>query len=512
MSNTKSDNLHKLIKSMSKPEKRYFKVFSSRHIIGDENNYQVLFDAIDKQEVYDEEKLMKKFKGQEFTHRFSIAKNRLYNNILKSLDAFHSNSSVEAQLHRQVHSAEILYHKALYDQSLKLLNSAKKVAEKHELFSVVSEIIQWEKRIAEKDQYESYQSEDELIALTKEQGEVLSKLALQNELWMLKSRLFFQLYRQGKARSESDMQGFKTIVDEAARKIGGENISVDSQYMINHIYSAYHFSSAQYELCYPFLTQNLQLIDQNPHLFDEEPGIYVSVLSNAIYVGMRLGKWKEAFAYLESLRALPTVFEHHMNEDLSMRLFSLGKSTELTLYAQSGEFEKGLELLPEITEGLKRYDENISSVRKAHFYFNGAVILFGMEQYHESLKWINKLLNNVDIDKTKDIHCIAQILNLVIHLELGNTELLPYTLRSTQRFLETRHKVFRFENVMLEFINEMLKKRQSKTIDELYVDLLDQLQELRNDEHEKIVFEYFDFLAWTKSKTNGKTYRELVAA
>ena len=64
MSNKASDQLHKLIKSLSKPEKRYFKVFSSRHIIGDENNYQTLFDAIDKQEEYDEEKLMKKFKDK----------------------------------------------------------------------------------------------------------------------------------------------------------------------------------------------------------------------------------------------------------------------------------------------------------------------------------------------------------------------------------------------------------------------------------------------------------------
>ena len=108
MSNKASDQLHKLIKSMSKPEKRYFKVFSSRHIIGDENNYQTLFDAIDKLDDYDEEKLMKKFKDKVFVQRFSIAKNRLYNALLKSLDSFHANSSVEAQLHRQVHSAEIL--------------------------------------------------------------------------------------------------------------------------------------------------------------------------------------------------------------------------------------------------------------------------------------------------------------------------------------------------------------------------------------------------------------------
>lgn len=55
MSNKASDNLHRLVKSMTN-QKRYFKVFSSRHIIGDSNNYQVLFDAIDKQVEYDEAK------------------------------------------------------------------------------------------------------------------------------------------------------------------------------------------------------------------------------------------------------------------------------------------------------------------------------------------------------------------------------------------------------------------------------------------------------------------------
>lgn len=38
MSNKASDSLHRLIKSLTKPEKRYFKVFSSRHVIGDQNN------------------------------------------------------------------------------------------------------------------------------------------------------------------------------------------------------------------------------------------------------------------------------------------------------------------------------------------------------------------------------------------------------------------------------------------------------------------------------------------
>jgi hypothetical protein len=100
----------------------------------------------------------------------------------------------------------------------------------------------------------------------------------------------------------------------------------------------------------------------------------------------------------------------------------------------------------------------------------------------------------------------------VIHLELGNKELLPYTLRSTQRFLATRNKVFAFETIMLDFVNEMLKKRANKSNDELYIDLENQLEQLKQNPFEQFVFEYFDFLSWAKSKVSGKKFREQLAA
>lgn len=512
MSNKASDQLHRLIKSMSKPEKRYFKVFSSRHIIGDENNYQTLFDAIDKQEEYDEEKLLKKFKDKGFVNRFSIAKNRLYNALLKSLDSFHSNSSIEAQIHRQVHAAEILYNKSLYDQSRKVLNSARKIAEKHELHTVLLEISKWEKRIIEKNNYDEIQQASELDTLLHRDLDILEKLRVTEELWNIKSKIFSQLYRQGKVRSESETGHFKQLIEEARKRLSDKEIGVENQYLLHHISSAYHFALGEYGRCYPFLKENIELIRKHPHLFEEEPGIYLSVLTNTIYVGMRTGNKNETYTYLDELQKYSASLESRMNEDLAIRLFSLGKSTELTLYAQNGEFEKGLEIIPEIKLGLAAFDEHLSNVRKAHFCFNIAVIYFGLEEHHEALRWVNKLLNNIDIDKSKDIHCIAQILNLVIHLELGNKELLPYTLRSTQRFLTTRNKVFEFENIMLAFINEMLKKRTQKSLEGLYGELSEKLQELRQNPFEQFVFEYFDFLSWAKSKCNGKKFREQLAA
>jgi len=508
MSNKASDHLHRLIKSLSKPEKRYFKVFSSRHVIGDQNNYQRLFDAIDKQSEYDEAAILKKFAGEAFVSRFSIAKSRLYQSILKSLDAYHANSSIEAQLKRQIHCAEILYNKSLYQQSGKILHSAKKVAEKHEKITTLIEIRRWEKRLLEQQNYEGVEKK-ELKLILKEDQELIQRASLYDELWNAKSRVFKNLYSKGKVRSKKEQGKFKKIIDDLAMESKSVPQIAENQYLLNHTYSAYHYGVGDHEACYTHLLQNLDLIKSKPHLFSEEPNVFFSVLTNVINVATKLGRTDDAFKYLAELRSLPKNDEINSKEDLELRVFSISNSTELSLYAQSARYEEGLSLIPTIEEGLLMYEDKLSSVRKASFYFNIAVLLFGAGKPNEALKWINQLLNNIEIDKTQDIHCMAQLFNLVLHLELGNKSLLPYTLRSTQRYLQTREKVYQFENVFLKFVNELLKVRKDKSDDELYRLLQSELGELNKDPFEQTVNEYFHFEVWARACVVKRPFQEV---
>lgn len=512
MSNKASDQLHRLIHSMSKPEKRYFKVHSSRNSPEEENNYQVLFDAIDRQVEYNEEKLLKKFAEKAFVHRFSISKNRLYNAILRSLDAFHISGSTEAQLHRQIHSASILYNKSLYDQSLKILEGAKKIATRHELLPILCEIHHWEKRILEKNQYEDIEDSSQLETIVIKDRELIQELSAIDELWHIKSQVFHLLYRQGKARNAQETAAFKSIIDQTVKQASSLAKGTEATYLQNHIYSAYHFGLGEYDKCYPYLSKNLELIEANPLFFTNEPSTWLSVLTNAMYVGMRLGKWKESFRLMDKLRAYRDQPELIQNEDVQVRLFGIGCSAELALFAQSGEFEMGVALVPAIEVGLKKYEGLLSSVRIAHFCFNTAVCYFGLGRYQESMKWLNRLLNEIPIDKTRDLHCMAQVLSLVVHMELGNDRLLPYSLRSTQRFLETRRKVYGVEEILLRFVGDSLKKRQGSSAVARYQQLADELAPLKIDSYERNAFEFFDFHAWAVSKSTGKKYRELLAA
>ncbi|HRG02247.1 MAG TPA: hypothetical protein PKZ75_14110 [Bacteroidia bacterium] len=44
----KNSNAFVVIKNLSMSEKRYFKIFSERHTIGEQNKYIALFDELDK--------------------------------------------------------------------------------------------------------------------------------------------------------------------------------------------------------------------------------------------------------------------------------------------------------------------------------------------------------------------------------------------------------------------------------------------------------------------------------
>ncbi|MDB4678454.1 hypothetical protein OAE93_01860, partial [bacterium] len=166
MSKTSSDKIFQLIKSLSKAEKRYFKVYTSKQA-GDKNNHQILFDAVDKQSDYDESLLKRNLKNPSLVKSLPIAKTRLYDVILRALDAYHSNSSIDAQLKRTLHCAEILYKKGLYGQSQKLLDGAKKLAYKYDKHTSLLEIFMWEKLLVEKDNYENI-GDEELEAMMHE--------------------------------------------------------------------------------------------------------------------------------------------------------------------------------------------------------------------------------------------------------------------------------------------------------------------------------------------------------
>lgn len=512
MSKYVSSQLFRLIKSLTTAEKRYFKLFASRHTIGEKNDSLVLFDAIDEQKEYDEKHLKMVFKQNTFQTRPAIAKARLFELILKSLDAYHADSSADVEIRKLLHYSEILFKKSLYDESNKMLVRAKRIAEHHEKFPALLDVRKWEKRLMEKDAYAGFTYEDISAVLENDQL-IIDKLTNFSEFWYIKSRLIMLLNKQGKVRDHAELAAFKKIIDNTLLKGEEKALSYETHYLYFQIYSAYFFGIGDYENSFRYMKKHLELIEENAAVFNEEPNKYFSVLSNMIYVCTQLRKFKEIPPYLEKLKSIPAAIADDMTEDMEIKLFSTIQSAELSYYMQTGAFDEAASLIPDIEKGLHRFGNKINKVRAAFFYFNISIVFFASGNYSKSLHWINRLLNDSSLDENADFYCFAKIFNLIVHLEMGNTDLIPYTLKSTIRYLEKRKRIYRFETIILNFINKIHQPRSSKNKKEeteLYLSFASELKTLSKDPYEKTVFEYFDFISWAESKARNSHFSSVV--
>ncbi len=499
MSKHASGYLYRLLKSLTKAEKRYFKIFASRHTIGERNDSLVLFDAIDSMKEYDEKCFLGIFRQNKFQTRPAIAKARLYELTLKSLDAFYSDSSIDVEIRKLLHYAEILFKKSLYDECRKIISKAKKIGEKHQRFSALLDIRKWENRLIEKDSYAGL-SFDEITESLDEELKILEELKYYSEFWYIKSRLLMMLNKQGKVRDNKEVAGFKKIIDNTLLKGKEQSLSYEARYLYYKIYSAYFFGIGDYEHAFRYLKKHIDLIEENAEVFNEEPNKYFAVLSNIIYVCTQLKKFKDVHKYLAKLKSLRSALEEEMTEDLGIKFFATSYSAELSSYIQSGRFDKALAIVPEIETGFAKYKSKINKVRAAFFYFNLSVVYFSCGNFSKALYWINQLLNDSSLDEHADFYCFAKIFNLIIHLEMGNNDLLPYAVKSTLRYFEKRNRIYRFESLFFDFINSIQKAKNSKEEFESYRHLHSELDSLSKDPFEKTVFEYFDFLKWAESK------------
>ena len=505
MSNKVNESLFDLIHSLSKTEKRYFKLNANRSSTSSDNNSIRLFDAISKQKEYSEEKIFKSFEGEAFLNRFSITKKRLYDNILSVLDVYHSSSSIESQLFTMIHSAEILFNKSLYNQAKKVLRSAEKLAIKNHKNEILLLISQKYKRLQET-KGNLMVTQEMIDEIQEKDHAYIEEIGFYTKIWTIKSRLFERLSKKGVARSPHDLEEYHALVSELTSIEEDELKTTEVQYLYFHSMSAFLYAIGNLEESLIYMKKILSLFEGENCLI--EINKQVSVYTNAIFVSEKLGKHKESSRFLAHLKTIER--EVDSNEDLTIKLFSSISSIELNIYLRKGDFDKAMAVAHRIENRLEELGGKIVPVRRAFLAFKIAVIYMGTGDFTNALSWINRILNDSELDKTEDIIGYTQLLDLLIHVELNHEELLPYSLKNTLRFFKTRNRLYTFEKVFLQFIRKLINCKDQFEVESIWAELSNELSEITDDSFESVALEYFDFKSWAEAKLKKKAFQMVV--
>lgn len=503
MSDINSNPLFSLIKSLNMSEKRHFKIFASRHIIGgDENNYVKLFDAIDKQKKYDEQKLLQKEKF----NQLSLQKNRLYEIILKSLRTYHTNLSVNTELKGIVHNVEILFTKGLYEQCEKMIAKGKKIANKYEMYLHLLELFKWEFKLMQIQVYFE-RTEEELGFFFNEINDNINKYKNINEYIRLSIPMFMKIKKEKEVRNQDQLLFYDEIIKHPLLDNEKRALSFEAKFHFYNCSSAYFYQKNNLEKAYFYIQKLINLFEVSPHQIAENTGKYVAVLHNQIINQSFLKKYDEAALSIQKLKGINT-----KAEGLRNRIFFSANNLELQLYATTGEFGKGLNLIFEIQNELDKPNARIlNKENKIVLYHAISCIYFGAGDYSKANFYINKILNNPLQNIREDLYCFSKIISLLIHYELGNLDLLRYTVKSTYRYLYKKNRLYQFETIFLHFIKERVRNTESKKeLIETFKELKKELELLIEDSFEKKALDYFDFISWLESKIENKPFAEIV--
>ncbi|MRT94174.1 hypothetical protein [Ancylomarina sp. 16SWW S1-10-2] len=506
MSKHQIEPLFQLIKSMTKSEKRNFKLYANRIGSGKESKFIQVFDSIDKMEIYKEELIFKRAKDIKLSQLPNL-KAHLYKQLLTSLRLTQVNHDVTINIREQIDHAKVLYNKGLYQQSLKMLEKSKALTQKYERQLLNLEIVEFEKLIESQYVTKSIKTRaDEITAesvgLNHEMGGIIyfSNMSI---------RLYALYLKVGYARDDKDLLMVSEFFNSNIQSVDMTKLSFYEKLYLYQSYVWYYLIIQDFLMCYKYAQKWVDLFQQNPDLISSQCDLYLKALNNvlvALFYTNHLSKFKNN---LELLMGLENEEYVSVNTNLSILQKQFSYMHQINLYFMEGRFKDGTALVPQIESFIEENKYSLDKHRNLVFYYKIACLYFGCGEYREAIQFLNKIIEQKDTSLRTDIHCFARILNLISHYELEHTDHLDYQIRSTYRFLVKMEDLQEVQKYILRFIRRLSGIRPDQLKEEFIKSRSDLMQWV-NDPFEKRAFLYLDIISWLDSKIEKRPVQDVI--
>jgi len=497
-----SDTLFELITSLSPSEVAYFKKYSRIHSQEKKPNYVRIFEVIEKQNKYDEEAILKGFKGEAFTNNFATAKGDLKEKILESLREYHSNKSTDARLKKMLDYLPILFEKKLFTELQKRLRTARKFAEKHEKNAALLEIIDWERKtlfvLPDKKAAQKFE------ASIAEQKNVMQAI----ETVQLYKNLNDELVLIQQADYELRRPEHELRHKEIMHQIGKEktHTPLSSRLFFHNINAVCHLIDGLPKEAFEHYGRVIQLFETNPSLKTEYETFYKKSLCGYLTMAYSNRNFDEFPAVLKKIKSLPQKDVYTESE-----VFKVVAVLQMLFYMNTAQYEAAADMVKHIRKHWATYSPYIRTGRQLAIFYNITVLFFAMEEWKKSLVWLESILHFGATQERKDIQGAARILQLILFYELEDMDSLENRINSGQRNLRKNDQLFLFEKTVLEFFRTLMSLVSPREKQATFEAFMQTLKAFTQNPNERKALGLEEITLWCNSRLKKISIREAIA-
>jgi hypothetical protein len=467
--------LFDLIKSLTKAEKRHFKMFAGNE--SGKKFYLKLFDILNEQDEYDEEKASKTLRKQDKTSKnFSLAKKYLFEKIIASLHSLGTYKNADSQVKELIETARLLRYKGLYNQAARHLEMAEQEAiECDTIYNRLAiNAIQFQFTINSVD---PKQSPEERTAILNAKGKNIADITL-------KCQDVYHVFRTVKSiqvenpfcRSKEEQDRLSEII-KPLHNLNYQDIpTVGSKIHFHLALSTYNTMIGNPAGSMEHCQQIIELVKANPKI---DNTIYPH-LSNYIGAAIKARQVEHIDKYLNELYEGIKVNPDFHEQKLIYERWLLYNIQSMNI---KGKFKEAIQLYEKQKEKIKEYSPFTQYI---HFQiiYHLSVAHFFAKNYNASWSFITQVLNEQNMKF--DIYVYAKMFSLMILHERNETDLLQHSLRSAQRLLEKKDRSYLPEKSILDFM------KGSGNIGTL--------KNALENPHEQGMLYYFDIIRWLETK------------
>ena len=428
------DQLRRLVSSLTKSEKRNFKLYATRAGATTESKFVQLFDALDRSPEADDEAVSLRL--QLTASQYSNLKRHLYQQLLSSLRMLFIAKEIDIELREQIDFSHILYGKGLYLDALRSLERAKGRAVEHNRDLLHLEILEFQKLIESRHITLSRQVVNKMDLLLNESAARSYSVLHSSEFFNLNIQIHGRYIECGHSRSSIDREENREFWQSIQTpRFDRQSTSGTFHQQINRFQATmwYHYIQLDFEEALESAMNALTLFHLSGNMPVKDPDGYLRCL---YYVSV--------FAYLYGdlprLRRYITVTDEFLSDDglLLNNNSQLIGSVYRGLMKLNGYFAAADYLAAHAYGATLRTTFAQNSLqptdhRWGQFLFKFAAVAFALGRFDEALDYLNEIINMKAGTLRDDLLLNTRLLHLICNFELGNRTLVDYHLTNFNR-------------------------------------------------------------------------------
>lgn len=500
----KIKDLYQLIQAMGPSERRYFQLnagtYSKQRGSQVFRLYQLMSGSVEMEEKVLEKKLL----GEKSNGQFHVLKNQLYHQVLEILIRFRGASNVVDRIDILLEKSRILQEKKLYREANRFLKRAAKLAAQHDQFEKLLLIYKDWKRlyawILEVDK-----RADHIARFWEKEKEALEKLHNLRTLEWLSMRVFDLYYRIHYAKNEAEKQQYESLMQHPLLEREEAALSFSAKVIYLNTKGLYQDAVGQKAECIESRRRLIALYEAHPERLRQHFSQYLAAFNNYLLAILYEGQYETVSLALDGLQEMPARYKVKMETAEKVMWFRAYFSLRLEVQIRRGNFSAALALVPLVQEQYTKLDKDLNPAFRFPFHYFFAYTNFALGRYEEALEQLEPLIYQVELQFKQELFRFARLLQMFIHLEMGNFDYLASLIRSTRRYLNRLGGTYPLEELMLRFLAKAPYADPKDAFLRLNDELLDEKKALLSPH----IIHHFDFRAWIQAQIKNRPFAEM---